>query len=110
MEHGGELELEFSNDDLVTHAAFVPSDGDRQTVILPVHQAGRVRVMLNQPGLYWFGCRPAVYRNKTLALGDWCWDGNRRPTRPPTTLPPGGAGSPSSASSPQIRVGGGDGA
>jgi PQQ system protein len=29
MEHGGELELEFSNDDLVTHAAFVPSDGDR---------------------------------------------------------------------------------
>ena len=56
MEHGGELELEFSNDDLVTHAAFVPSDGDRQTVILPVQQAGRVRVTLNQPGLYWFGC------------------------------------------------------
>jgi PQQ system protein len=56
MEHGGELELEFSNDDLVTHAAFVPSDGDRQTVILPVKQAGRVRVTLNQPGLYWFGC------------------------------------------------------
>jgi PQQ system protein len=50
MEHGGELELEFSND------AFVPSDGDRQTVILPVQQAGRVRVTLNQPGLYWFGC------------------------------------------------------
>ena len=56
MEHGGELELEFSNDDVVTHAAFVPSDGDRQTVILPVKQAGRVRVTLNQPGLYWFGC------------------------------------------------------
>lgn len=29
MEHGGELE--FSNDDRFTHAAFVPSDGDRQT-------------------------------------------------------------------------------
>jgi PQQ system protein len=56
MEHGGELELEFSNDDVVTHAAFVPSDGDRQTIVLPVHQAGKVRVTLNQPGLYWFGC------------------------------------------------------
>jgi PQQ system protein len=56
MERGGELELEFSNDDVVTHAAFVPSDGDRQTLTLPVGQAGKVRVTLNQPGLYWFGC------------------------------------------------------
>ncbi|HEX2122184.1 MAG TPA: MSMEG_3727 family PQQ-associated protein [Thermoanaerobaculia bacterium] len=56
MDRGGELELEFSNDDVVTHAAFVPSDGDRQVVMLPVGQAGRVRVTLNQPGLYWFGC------------------------------------------------------
>jgi len=56
MERGGDLELEFSNDDVVTHAAFVPSDGDRQVVILPVHQGAKVRVTLNQPGLYWFGC------------------------------------------------------
>jgi PQQ system protein len=56
MERGGDLELEFSNDDVVTHAAFVPSDGDRQVLLLPVHQAGKVRVTLNQPGLYWFGC------------------------------------------------------
>ncbi|HEX9985845.1 MAG TPA: MSMEG_3727 family PQQ-associated protein [Thermoanaerobaculia bacterium] len=56
MERGGDLELEFSNDDVVTHAAFVPSDGDRQVLMLPVHQAGKVRVTLNQPGLYWFGC------------------------------------------------------
>jgi PQQ system protein len=56
MQRGGELELEFSNDDVVTHAAFVPSDGDRQVLMLPVHQAGKVRVTLNQPGLYWFGC------------------------------------------------------
>ena len=56
MERGGDLELEFSNDDAVTHAAFVPSDGDRQVLMLPVGQAGRVRVTLNQPGLYWFGC------------------------------------------------------
>ena len=56
MERGGDLELEFSNDDVVTHAAFVPSDGDRQVLMLPAQQAGRVRVTLNQPGLYWFGC------------------------------------------------------
>ncbi len=56
MERGGDLELEFSNDDVVTHAAFVPSDGDRQVLMLPVGQGGRVRVTLNQPGLYWFGC------------------------------------------------------
>jgi PQQ system protein len=56
MDRGGELELEFSNDDVVTHAAFVPSDGDRQVLTLPVGQAGKVRVTLGQPGLYWFGC------------------------------------------------------
>ena len=56
MERGGDLELEFSNDDVVTHAAFVPSDGDRQVLMLPVEQAGRVRVTLDNPGLYWFGC------------------------------------------------------
>ena len=56
MERGGDLELEFSNDDNVTHAAFVPSDGDRQVLLLPVHHSGKVRVTLNQPGLYWCGC------------------------------------------------------
>jgi PQQ system protein len=56
MERGGDLELEFSNDDVVTHAAFVPSDGDRQVLMLPVKHAGKVRVTLNNPGLYWFGC------------------------------------------------------
>lgn len=24
--------------------------------MLPVHQAGRLHVRLDQPGLYWFGC------------------------------------------------------
>jgi PQQ system protein len=56
MERGGEIELEFSNDDVVTHAAFMPSDGERQVLLLPVHQAGKVRMKLGQPGLYWFGC------------------------------------------------------
>lgn len=56
MAHGGELELEFSNDDVVTHAVFMPHVGERQVLTLPVKQAGRVRVKLDQPGLYWFGC------------------------------------------------------
>lgn len=56
MAHGGELELEFSNDDVVTHAVFMPHVGGRQVLVLPVHQAGRMRVRLDEPGLYWFGC------------------------------------------------------
>ena len=56
MERGGELELEFSNDDIITHAVMMPSNQERQVLMLPVKKAGTVRVQLDQPGLYWFGC------------------------------------------------------
>lgn len=56
MERGGELEIEFSNDDVVTHAVFMPHVGERQAMVLPVQRAGRLRVKLDQPGYYWFGC------------------------------------------------------
>lgn len=56
MERGGELELEFSNDDQTLHAAFMPSNGARQTLLLPMKTGGRVKLRLDQPGLYWFGC------------------------------------------------------
>jgi PQQ system protein len=56
MDAGGELELEVSNDDVVTHAVFMPDNRAREVVMLPVQQAGRLRVRLDQPGLYWFGC------------------------------------------------------
>jgi PQQ system protein len=56
MAHGGELELEFSNDDFVTHAVFMPHIGERQLLMLPAQRAGTVRVRLDEPGLYWFGC------------------------------------------------------
>lgn len=56
MPRGGELELDFHNTDQNFHAAFVPSSPERQVVMLPTHTAGRVRVRLDQPGLYWFGC------------------------------------------------------
>lgn len=53
---GGELELEFHNADQTLHAAYVPSNPERQAMMLPMHTAGRVRIRLDQPGLYWFGC------------------------------------------------------
>lgn len=56
MEAGGELELKFSNGDQTAHMALMPHDGDRMLLELPVHEAGLVRVRLDQPGLYWFGC------------------------------------------------------
>ena len=56
MPEGGELELEFHNTDQAFHIAFLPSSPERQVLQLPMHTAGRVRVRLDQPGLYWFGC------------------------------------------------------
>lgn len=56
MERGGELELDFANEDDAFHIALMPSNGNRRLVELPVRQRGRVRVRLDQPGYYWFGC------------------------------------------------------
>jgi alcohol dehydrogenase (cytochrome c) len=43
MERGGALEIEFCNDDVVTHAVFMPHVGERQAMVLPVQKAGRLR-------------------------------------------------------------------
>jgi PQQ system protein len=56
MPRGGELELTFYNDDQNVHMAFLPSNGERQILEIPVASAGRARVTLDEPGLYWFGC------------------------------------------------------
>ena len=56
MEEGGELELTFSNGDQTFHRALMPSHGGQQLLDLPTHEAGVVRIRLDQPGLYWFGC------------------------------------------------------
>jgi PQQ system protein len=56
MPQAGELELELSNDDQNFHIAFMPSDGGRESLMLPMQSGGRVKVRLGQPGLYWFGC------------------------------------------------------
>ena len=56
MERGGELELDIANEDEAFHIAFLPSNGNRRIVELPVQQRGKARITLDQPGLYWFGC------------------------------------------------------
>ena len=56
MRRAGELELEFQNEDQAFHLAFLPSVGERQVLELPTGTAGRARIKLDQPGLYWFGC------------------------------------------------------
>lgn len=66
MPHGGDLELEVSNDDAIDHIAFMPSDGERQVLTLPVGQAGKVAIHLGQPGLYWFGCPIANHAGRGM--------------------------------------------
>ena len=66
MGSAGELELDFANQDDVFHIALVPSNGNRQVVELPVHKRGKVRVKLDQPGLYWFGCPVANHAGRGM--------------------------------------------
>ena len=41
MPHGGDLELELINDDLNTHCALLPNNGDRKFIWLVNHSRGR---------------------------------------------------------------------
>ena len=54
MPHGGDLELELINDDLNTHCALLPSNGDRKFIWLVNHSRGRATLNLDGPGYYWF--------------------------------------------------------
>ena len=56
LPRGGTLELDITNEDHRPHAMFAPSNGSRQLLNLPAYTRGVVRVTLDQPGLYWFGC------------------------------------------------------
>jgi PQQ system protein len=57
LPHGGELELELVNDDLNTHCAVLPSNGDYQFIWLVNHSRGRATLELDGPGYYWYGSR-----------------------------------------------------
>jgi PQQ system protein len=54
MPHGGDIELELVNDDLNTHCALLPSNGDRKFIWLVNHSRGRAMLNLDGPGYYWF--------------------------------------------------------
>ncbi len=66
MEHAGELELEFQNNDQSYHIAFLPNIGGRDVVELPRERGGRARIRLDQPGLYWFGCPVANHAGRGM--------------------------------------------
>jgi PQQ system protein len=57
MPHAGTLELELVNDDLNTHCAVLPSNGDSQFIWLVNHSRGRATLELDGPGYYWYGSR-----------------------------------------------------
>jgi PQQ system protein len=54
MPHGGDIELTLINDDLNTHCALLPSNGDRKFIWLVNHSKGRALLNLDGPGYYWF--------------------------------------------------------
>jgi PQQ system protein len=54
LPHGGDLELELINDDLNTHCALLPNNGDRKFIWLVNHSRGRASLNLDGPGYYWF--------------------------------------------------------
>jgi PQQ system protein len=66
MPRGGRLELHFSNYDEAFHMAYLPSAGGRQLLELPAHSGGIARIMLDQPGFYWFGCPVADHAGRGM--------------------------------------------
>ena len=55
LPHGGDLELEFFNDDKNTHCAVLPSNGDTQFSGWSTIHAEPPRITLDGPGYYWYG-------------------------------------------------------
>jgi PQQ system protein len=54
LPHGGDVDLTLINDDLNTHCALLPSNGDRKFIWLVNHSRGRATLNLDGPGYYWF--------------------------------------------------------
>lgn len=54
LPHGGDLDLELINDDMNTHCALLPSNGDSQFVWLVNHSKGTATLNLDGPGYYWY--------------------------------------------------------
>jgi PQQ system protein len=56
MPRAGELELAVRNEDEAVHVLYLPSNGQRQVLVLPQHKGGTARIRLDQPGLYTVAC------------------------------------------------------
>jgi PQQ system protein len=56
MQQPGALELDVTNEDHRIHAVNIQSNGSRQLLRLPAATRGVVRIQLDTPGMYWFGC------------------------------------------------------
>jgi PQQ system protein len=57
LPHGGEVEIDFYNDDKNTHCAVLPSNGDYKFIWLVNHSHGKATLTLDGPGYYWYGSR-----------------------------------------------------
>jgi PQQ system protein len=57
LPHAGQLELELVNDDLNTHCAVLPCNGDYKFIWMVNHSRGRATLELDGPGYYWYGSR-----------------------------------------------------
>lgn len=55
LPHGGELEIEFTNDDKNTHGALLPNNGGNKFIWLVNHSKGKAVLQLDGPGCYWYG-------------------------------------------------------
>ena len=54
MPHGGDIELELINDDMNTHCALLPSNGDSQFIWLVNQSRGTATLNLDGPGYHWY--------------------------------------------------------
>lgn len=55
LPHGGKVEIDVINDDLNTHCAVLPSNGDSQFIWLTCNSKGKAVLELDGPGYYWYG-------------------------------------------------------
>jgi len=93
MQQGGVLELDVTNEDHNHHMVFMPHNGERQVLDLPAHSRGVVRVQLDAPGYYWFGCPVSDHATRgmlglVLVKGEVPADAKL--DRPPQPRPPEG--------------------
>lgn len=55
LPHGGVLNLTLINDDMNTHCAVLPNNGDPKIIWLVNHSKGTASLNLGGPGCYWYG-------------------------------------------------------